>query len=521
MWAIWRTAARRRARAATCSRSCCWSSPARRAAACCCSCPCCRSWPPATGLRCGTGRRARDAARARLLWAAVGARRARAGRSTALGAAGRGRHRRAAGRRLPTKLGFDVARPAGQDGALLVQGRRRHRLLPGRDRRCRGSSIAAASARASRGGSRSRCWSWSPALALLYSLNAAGPDERYVLYLAPLVLLPATLALARRELSPLGIGDRLGRCCALLLLRVAVEPRPGAVRLLRRAGRDVLLARDRPRLDRYLPGGRDAAVALAALGARRRSASRSRSLLRWAPAAARAAAAARCWSPRSCSACRCRRSTRCRKYVNGAGSQAGAERSASARSWTRTVPAGATRRRVRRGRRASAAVLPDLAGGAVLQPAHRPRLRARRQRQPGRRRATRWSAASASTRDTGRVRSPEPLPDYLVIPTPVGDGARSAARSSPPRPTSPVALIAVAQPADAGLERGRASSPTATSRRRGGRGALLRHRPAPRQPQCAAITYARAARRAASWRMSIDGDVGLRRARSPPVSSAT
>ena len=37
------------------------------------------------------------------------------------------------------------------------------------------------------------------ALALLYSLNAAGPDERYVLYLAPLVLLPATLALARRR----------------------------------------------------------------------------------------------------------------------------------------------------------------------------------------------------------------------------------------------------------------------------------------------------------------------------------
>jgi len=55
------------------------------------------------------------------------------------------------------------------------------------------------------------------AAALLYSLAPAGPDERYVLYLGPLVLLPATLALANREISPVGLGVASVLLAALLL----------------------------------------------------------------------------------------------------------------------------------------------------------------------------------------------------------------------------------------------------------------------------------------------------------------
>lgn len=54
------------------------------------------------------------------------------------------------------------------------------------------------------------------ALALLYSLTPAGPDERYIVYLGPLVLLPATLALANREISPVGLGIASVLLAALL-----------------------------------------------------------------------------------------------------------------------------------------------------------------------------------------------------------------------------------------------------------------------------------------------------------------
>ncbi|WP_028062450.1 hypothetical protein [Solirubrobacter soli] len=63
-------------------------------------------------------------------------------------------------------------------------------------------------------------------LALLYSLNTAGPDERYVIYFAPLVLLPATLALARREVSALGVAIA-SVLLALLVLRVSWNPDQG------------------------------------------------------------------------------------------------------------------------------------------------------------------------------------------------------------------------------------------------------------------------------------------------------
>jgi len=65
------------------------------------------------------------------------------------------------------------------------------------------------------------------AAALLYSLAPAGPDERYIVYLAPMVLLPATLALANRELSPVGIGIS-SVLLAALLMWVTWIPEQGA-----------------------------------------------------------------------------------------------------------------------------------------------------------------------------------------------------------------------------------------------------------------------------------------------------
>ncbi len=64
------------------------------------------------------------------------------------------------------------------------------------------------------------------AAALLFSLAPAGPDERYILYLAPLILLPATLAVAHRELSPGGIAIA-SILLAALVLRVSWNPEQG------------------------------------------------------------------------------------------------------------------------------------------------------------------------------------------------------------------------------------------------------------------------------------------------------
>ena len=52
---------------------------------------------------------------------------------------------------------------------------------------------------------------------VLYMVNSASFDERYIVYLAPMLLLPATLAIARREVSPIGLGIASVLLAALLL----------------------------------------------------------------------------------------------------------------------------------------------------------------------------------------------------------------------------------------------------------------------------------------------------------------
>jgi hypothetical protein len=106
------------------------------------------------------------------------------------------------------------------------------------------------------------------ALGLLYSLNTAGRDERYVLYLAPLVLLPATLAVARREVSALGLGIT-SVLLTVMLLRVTWIPGQGPWGYFISPVEMFYLGPIGARLDRSLPGGLSTAldVASVALGA--------------------------------------------------------------------------------------------------------------------------------------------------------------------------------------------------------------------------------------------------------------
>jgi hypothetical protein len=52
---------------------------------------------------------------------------------------------------------------------------------------------------------------------VLYMVHTASLDERYIVYLAPMLLLPATLAIARREISPVGLAVASVLLAALLL----------------------------------------------------------------------------------------------------------------------------------------------------------------------------------------------------------------------------------------------------------------------------------------------------------------
>ncbi len=106
--------------------------------------------------------------------------------------------------------------------------------------------------------------------ALFYSLTPAGPDERYIVYLAPLVLLPATLALARREISAVGLGIA-SLLLAALLMRVTWIPEQGAFGFFIWPAEMFYSRAIGLRLANYLPGdGSDAlrlvAVALGVAG---------------------------------------------------------------------------------------------------------------------------------------------------------------------------------------------------------------------------------------------------------------
>lgn len=100
--------------------------------------------------------------------------------------------------------------------------------------------------------------------ALLYSLHPAGPDERYIVYFAPLLLLPAAVAIARRELSPLGMGIA-AVLLAALLARVAWTADNGDWAYFIWPAEAFYTRPVGLRLDRYLPGDLTAALTVVAI----------------------------------------------------------------------------------------------------------------------------------------------------------------------------------------------------------------------------------------------------------------
>ncbi len=448
MWAIWRTAARpeRRARPAR-------ARPARGRG---------RGAQRPAAARAGAaarGRRHRPALRpaARCGARAHGAARApRAVRprsalgvlvlvAGAAGVAGAGRDRPAAGGRLRDRSSAStVGRCFTSTGALLREGRDRHRLPAGGDRAAvarDASSRARATARRSRsrllvGDRRAR--------AAVLAQRAPGHDERYVHLPRAAVLLPATLALARREVSAAGLGDRVGaarRCCSA---RVPWSPRPGrrsatssrpsrcSTRAPSGCGSDRVPARRRRRRAGVLrAGARRAGVALAWALARRRH------------AAARPASSP-CWSPLVALTSRCRRSTRCPSTSTARAARRSAERPRA------RVRGHARRRRARRSASSleGAAKTPPffplwqevqfynqrIDSGVLARAEHAIRSRP----------ATRSTGVSFDREDrtasTSRCRT-------TSCSRPRSRPGGCGARSSTPRRTSPAALLQVKQPA--------------------------------------------------------------------------
>jgi hypothetical protein len=280
------------------------------------------------------------------------------------------------------------------------------------------------------------------AVALLYSLNAAGPDERYVLYLAPFVLLPATLAIARDELSPLGIGIA-SVLLGLLLWRVPWSPDQGPFGFFVSPVEMFYTRTLGQRLDRNVPGGLDAALGLVALTLtaagvllavvlarhRTRFVTRRRAIVLVAAVALLVPLQAQYAFS---------------KYVNGAGSKSAPNDRARAFADTH-VPSGAT--------------VGEFAEGVGQLPSF---FTIWQEVQFYNQRIDRVYALGENVNPvppgdtlvggvsfdatTGRVRSSQPLPDYLAIPTQVGE-ARVRGPVIASLSYLPVALIKVDKPA--------------------------------------------------------------------------
>jgi hypothetical protein len=278
------------------------------------------------------------------------------------------------------------------------------------------------------------------AAAILYSLNTAGFDERYVLYLAPLLLLPATLAIAHREVAPAGFAIT-SVLLAVLLLRVPWTADQGPFGFFV-APVEMFYSRVVGlRMSLYLPGDADAAltiaaVALAAAGIAlavilRRAPSRLAGL----PAVVLVAMVVGVVAVQN--------NYVMTKYVNGAGSKAGADLRERA-FVDRAVPAGAT--------------VGEFAGGVGQRPEYFPIWQ---EVQFYNQRIDSVFAVDENVnqvptgddlnvisydRRTGRLLSRDPLPDYLVIPTLIG-GPRPRGEPVMLPEHVPVGVIRTSKPA--------------------------------------------------------------------------
>jgi hypothetical protein len=278
-------------------------------------------------------------------------------------------------------------------------------------------------------------------LTLFVSLAPAGPDERYIVYLAPLVLLPATLAVARREYSPLGVAIA-SVLVAALLWRVTWNHEQGPFGFFVSPvemfyGRVVGL-----RLSDYLPGDATVALDLAALGVALLGVGLA-ALLRFAPrriagppVALLVGAVALLMLVQTDYALS--------KFVNGPGSRAAADLRERA-FVDETVPGGAS--------------LGQLAEGAGLRPEFAPLWQELQFYNERIERIYTFSPQRIASppsdtqvwnlgydERTGRVISPVPLPDYLAIPAPFGDLRLRGEIVAAPRYIA-IALFKVDQPA--------------------------------------------------------------------------
>ncbi len=278
------------------------------------------------------------------------------------------------------------------------------------------------------------------AVALLYSLNTAGFDERYIIYLAPLLLLPAALAVARREVSPAGLAIT-SVLLAALLLTVPWSPDHGPFGFFESPVEMFYARVVGLRLSRYLPGDGDDVVTLATLalavggvvlaGILHRAPARLSGLPGFALVAVVPAVIL------------VQTHYTMTKYVNGAGSKAGADLLERA-FVDRAVPAGAT--------------VGEFAGGIGGRPEYIPLWQ---EVQFYNQRIDTVLAVDANVnqvpigdglaevsydRRTGELLSPGPLPDYLVIPTLIG-GPRPRGDAIVLAEHIPIGVIRAAKPA--------------------------------------------------------------------------
>jgi len=171
----------------------------------------------------------------------------------------------------------------------------------------------------------------------LYGLNPAAPDERYIVYFAPLLLLPATVALARREVSPYGAAA-VAVAVAVLFARVPWRADQGEFGFFTAPTEHVWVRALGLRLDRYVPGRPEVVldilpwavgalgVALALLARRWRPGP-----LGWGQVAVAAVVALSCLAQTQYALA---------KHVNGAGARFGP--GGDARAWVdRTLPGDA------------------------------------------------------------------------------------------------------------------------------------------------------------------------------------
>jgi hypothetical protein len=276
---------------------------------------------------------------------------------------------------------------------------------------------------------------------VLYMVNSASFDERYIVYLAPMLLLPATLAIARREVSPAGLGIA-SVLLALLLVRVKWDANQGDFGFFVSPAEMFYGRGIAERLDVSVPGNRGTILTLLPIALAIAGVWMARGLWR-NPGRLTGRAGALIMAVVALTIVIETQYT-LSKYVNTAGSKSAPGLSARAFA-DKGTPSGA-----RIGEFAEGAGK----GGdfvAVWKEVQFYNQRIDRVYSLG----PNVNAVPPGDElvdnvgfdpDTGLLHSPKPLPDYLVIPTPVGV-ARVAGEQLPSPRYIPVALVKIARPA--------------------------------------------------------------------------